>query len=207
MRRPILLTAAAAVLAGLGLVSPSAVRAATTDDFDLAGHSVDVNMNTATATFRLSFTREPRFFVTPGGEEQPDAFQIEIDADHTIFDRPILFEDVDSVVRGAEISATDGIPVRDREGDGGGEEAGGWGPVRGFAPFELDGATLAFTTNLQTIADTDGKFRYRIITIENGSLTSEVSAAIIPIPVALGGGMMMLGGAALVHKLRGRSFR
>jgi hypothetical protein len=203
MRRPILLTAAA-VLAGLGLVSPSAVRAATTEEFDLAGHAVDVDTNTATATFRLSFTREPRFFVTPGGEEQPDAFQIEIDADYTLFDRPILFEDVDS---GAEISATDGIPVRDREGDGGGEEAGGWGPVRGFAPFELDGATLAFTTNLQTIADTDGKFRYRIITIENGSLTSEVSAAIIPIPVALGGGMMMLGGAALVHKLRGRSFR
>ena len=71
---------------------------------------------------------------------------------------------------------------------------------------QLEGNTLTFTTGLDTIGDQDGKFRYRVITTENGSLISEVNAAIIPVPAALWGGMMMLGGAGVLHKLRKRRF-
>ena len=204
MRRTIIFSAA--VLAALGL-SSSLARAGTTNDFHLVDQACTVNKDAGTATFRLNFTQAPQFSGPHGGGgAQPDAFQIEIDADHNAFDHPIEFDEIDSVVRGAEISSGNGIPVRDRDGDGGGEQSGGWGPVRAVVPFELDGSALTFTTGLSTIGDQDGKFRYRVITMQEGSLTSEVNAAIIPVPAALGGGMLLLGGAGAAHKLRKRTF-
>jgi hypothetical protein len=202
MRRSIQISAAA-VLAGLGLlcVSDRVAQGATTEQFQLLEQSATVDENAGTATFRLSFDHEPRFFIPDGETEQPDSFQIEIDGDHNTFDHPILFDEIDSVIRGAEIHAGEGIPVRDREGDGGGDQAGGWGPVRALVPFELDGTTLTFTTGLETIGDQDGRFRYRLITIESGSVTSEVNAAIIPVPAAMWGGIMMLGGAGVATRL------
>ena len=196
------LNLAAIIIASVIFASASVARAQ--DSFQLAGHSVEVDNTAETATFRLTFNREPVFFVSEG--TATDAFQVEIDADSTSFEQPLVFETIDAVVRGAEISQADGLPVRDREGDGG-ENAGGWGPVRGFVPFDLDGATLTFTTGLDLIGDADGKFRYRIIAIDDGSVTSEVTAAVIPVPAALWGGVIMLSGAGVLHKLRGRSFR
>jgi hypothetical protein len=198
-------TAAAALLATLTVSSSTTARAAT-EEFHLVDQSCAVDKTAGTATFRLSFAKAPQFFPAQGGGEQPDTFQIDIDADHNTFDHPIEFDEIDSVVRGAEIAAGDGIPVRAREGDGGSDQSGGWGPVRALVPFELSGSTLTFTTGLNTIGDQDGKFRYRVITMDGGSLTSEVNAAIIPVPVALSGGMMLLGGAGIVHKLRKRKF-
>jgi len=199
-----LLNLAAAVSAASVVFFADAPAARAQAAFELAGHAVEVDNDAATATFRLTFSRTPVFFVSEG--TATDAFQVEIDADSTSFEQPLVFETIDSVVRGAEISETEGLPVRDREGDGG-EGSGGWGPVRGFVPFDLDGATLTFTTSLSLIGDDDGKFRYRINVIDDGAITSEVSAAIIPVPAALWGGVIMLGGAGLLHKLRGRSFR
>jgi hypothetical protein len=207
MHRSILISAA--VLAGLGL-STSPLRAAT-EDFQLVDQNCTVDKAAGTATFRLSFTQAPQFTLPHGGGGgQPDTFQIEIDGDHSTFDHPIEFDEIDSVVRGAEISANDGtLPVRDGGdggGGGGGDQSGGWGPVRALVPFEVDGSTLTFTTGLSTIGDQDGIFRYRVITMENGSLTSEVNAAIIPVPAALGGGVMLLSAAGVTHKLRKRKF-
>ena len=205
MRQSIIISAA--VLAGLGLVSTSSgVAQGATQEFQLATQVATVDEDAGTATFRLTFDHEPRFFIPDGETEQPDSFQIEIDGDHNTFDHPILFDEIDSVVRGAEIYAGDGIPIRDRDGDGGGDggggdQAGGWGPVRAVVPFELDGSTLTFTTGLDTIGDQDGRFRYRVITIESGAVTSEINAAIIPVPVALWGGVIMLGGAGVATRL------
>lgn len=205
MRRTIRITAAAAVLAGVGL-SSAAVRAATVDGFHLIEQSVVVDKAAGTATFRLGFDREPRFFLPHGGGgDQPDAFQIEVDADSNTFQSPTVFDDIDAVIRGAEISAGDGIPIRARDGDGGsGGATGGWGPVRALVPFELNGATLTFTTALATLGDDDGRFRYRIVTIEEGGMTGEVNAAIIPLPAALWGGMILLGAAGVAVRARRR---
>lgn len=196
--------AAATVLAGAGLASPSAGLAHVTDEFHLVEQSVVVDRTGGTATFRLSFDREPRFFLPHGGGgDQPDGFQIEIDADSNTLEQPLAFEDIDTVVRGAEIFAGDGIPVRDREGDGG-NNAGGWGPVRALVPFDLDGSTLTFTTGLETLGDEDGRFRYRLITTQSGGLTGEVNAAIIPTPMSVWGGMVLLGAGGLAVRLRKR---
>ena len=205
MRRTTKLLNLAAAFAAASLVFFADAPAARAQEaFALAGHSVEVDNAASTATFRLTFNREPVFFVSEG--TATDAFQVEIDGDSTSFDQPLLFDTIDAVVRGAEISQADGLPIRDREGDGG-EGSGGWGPVRGFVPFDLDGDTISFTTAWSLIGDDDGKFRYRIIAIDDGSVTSEVTAAIIPVPAALWGGAIMLSSAGLLHKLRGRSFR
>ena len=202
MRRSMFYPAAAA-LGGLSFVS-SAVHAGVSE-FHLVSQSVQVDQASQTAIFRLSFDREPRFFLPHGGGgDQPDAFQIEIDADNNTFDRPLQFEDVDAVVRGAEIFVGNGIPVRDREGDGGSDHSGGWGPVRALVPFDLDGNDLTFTTGLSAIGDDDGRFRYRLITTEGGGLTSEVQGAIIPLPAAVWTGLTMLSGMGVVHRLRKR---
>jgi hypothetical protein len=205
MRRTtkILNLAAAASAASVVFFADASVARAQ-EAFELAGHSVEVDNTADTATFRLTFSRAPVFFVAEG--TATDAFQVEIDADGTSFEQPLVFETIDAVVRGAEISEADGLPVRDREGDGG-EGSGGWGEVRGFVPFDLDGETITFTTGLDLIGDDDGKFRYRINVIDDGSITTEVTAAIIPVPAALWGGVIMLSGAGLLHKLGGRSFR
>ena len=199
-------TAAAAAALLASVTVSSSIAGAATEVFHLVDQSCAVDKTAGTATFRLSFAKAPQFNAPAGGGgDQADSFQIEIDADHNTFDHPIEFEEIDSVVRGAEI-ATGNIPVREREGDGGSDQSGGWGPVRALVPFELDGSTLTFTTGLNTIGDQDGKFRYRVITMDSGSMTSEVNAAIIPVPAALWGGMMLLGGAGIVHKLRKRKF-
>jgi hypothetical protein len=193
-RRAIIQSAVAACFAIFGAVT---ARAAT-DDFHLVAQSATVNQGAGTATFRLEFDRTPRFSLPHGGGgDQPDGFQIEVDADYSLFDRPIGFDDIDAVVRGAEIHSGDGIPVRDREGDGGGDEAGGWGPVRALVPFDLDGSTLTFTTGLQTLGDDDGHFRYRVITTESGALTGEINAAIIPLPTPVYAGLALLGVAGV----------
>jgi hypothetical protein len=201
MRR-ITATAAATVVAGLILLPAPAARAATADGFHLVGQSVTVDA-TATATFQLTFDREPRFFLPEGATEQPDTFQIEIDGDNTTFAQPLVFDEIDSIVRGGEIFGGAELPIRDRDGDGG-PTAGGWGAVRATVPFQLEATTLTFTAGLDTLGDADGKFRYRIITTEDGALTSEINAAIIPLPAGAWAGMMLLGGAGVLHALRKR---
>ena len=75
----------------------------------------------------------------------------------------------------------------------------------GDVTYDRDGATLTLTTSLASIGDEDGRFRYRIITSEAGSLSGEVIAAIIPLPAALWSGMMLLSGAGVLHTLRKRT--
>jgi hypothetical protein len=197
MRRSIYLPALLA--AGVGTLSIPSLAHADTEDFHLIWQSVDVNRQDDTATFTLNFSHEPVFFAADGAAEQLHAFQLEIDADINSADAPLGFDDVDTVIRGAEIYRGDGIPVRDRDGAGG-EGSGGWGPVRALLPFELDNNTLTFTftTGLKAIGDDDGRFRYRLITTDAGTLTSTTQAAIIPLPAALWPGVAMLGALGAV---------
>jgi hypothetical protein len=205
MRRPKVVPAAAAVIAataaaGFGVLSTPHLTLADTEDFTLDWQTVSVDDASQTATFTLSFNRVPDFSAPPGGS-QPDAFLYEIDADASTFNDALDFDDIDTVIRGAEIHKGEGIPVRDRDGDGG-PDAGGWGPVRALLPFDLDGQTLTFTTGLSDIGDDDSRFRYRLITIDGGALTGETQGAVIPLPTALWGGVVMLSALGAARVLR-----
>ena len=202
MRRSIVLPAT--MLIGLG--SPAALTRAGVANFHLVDQSASVSRAAGTATFTLVFDRAPRFFGPHGGGGgQPNAFQLEVDTASTAADLPILFEDIDTVIRGSEIAAADAIPIRDRDGEGG-DNAGGWGPVRELVPYDLHDETLSFTVGLSTLGDDgDGKFRYRVITLAEGGLTSDIQAAVIPLPAAVWTGITMLGGLGVARKLRRRS--
>ena len=197
------IAAAAAVAAGAAMVAlPAATARGAEADFKIVDHSVAVDLQKQTATFTLVFDERPDFVA--GDMGQPMAFQYEIDAHDTSLNTPLTFNDIDTVVRGTEIGRGQGLPVRDRDGDGGGPEAGGWGPVRALLPFELTDNTLTFTAGLSALGDTDGKFRYRVLTTENGSVTSEAQGAVIPLPAAslTGVGMLTALGVARVVRMR-----
>ena len=197
--------AAAAVLAvAIATLLPASPAVAGTEDFHLVAQRVLIDNVAGTATFKLEFDRAPRFFLPHGGGgDQPNAFQVEIDADHNTFDRPLDFNDLDTIVRGAEIFRGHGLPIREREGDGG-PASGGWGPVRTLVPFDVDGSSLTFTAPLASLGDTDGRFRYRVITTEGGAMTSEIHAAIIPLPAGVWTGLVLLGAAGVATRLKMR---
>ncbi|HYO11536.1 MAG TPA: hypothetical protein VER17_21410 [Tepidisphaeraceae bacterium] len=198
-RRPLALPGAVLLAAGLTAAGGAGVASADAVDFTLVSHAVTVDKDAGTATFKLTFDEAPDFGVV--GDAQLDAFQYEVDADTTALDRPVEWSDIDSVIRGGEIWQGNGIPVRQRDGDGG-EAAGGWGPLRALVPFEIDGNTVTFTTGLSAIGDADGAFRYRVFTTSHGEMTAQAVGAVIPLPAALWTGLTLLGGIGLSWRLR-----
>ena len=168
-------------------------------DFHIVSHSVSVDRAKNTATFSLTFDQKPDFVAVDNG--QPDAFQYEIDADSTSMGRTIGFNDVDAVIRGGEIFEGKGLPVRTPSGDGG-SNSGGWGPVKALLPFQTSGDTVQFTTDLGTIGDNDGQFRYRVFTTQNGTYNGQVVGAVIPLPAAVWTGLTMLGGIGVFRQIR-----
>ena len=193
MRRSIVLSAA---LIGFGA---AVVAKASVVPFSLVSHSVEVNRTGETATFTLEFDHPPNFHANGNG--QPDAFQYEIDADTAEIGTGIGFNSLDTVIRGGEIWEGNGLPVRDRDGEGG-SNAGGWGPVRALLPFEIEGNSLSFTTGLSAIGDHDGQFRYRVFTTQNGEITGQAVGAVIPFPAAIWTGLAMLSGVGISKRLR-----
>jgi hypothetical protein len=190
-------------IGGIGAASPQLARAES-QNFHLVDQSVEVSPLRGTATFSLTFDQHPSFVAIDNG--QLEAFQYEVDVDNQNTTKPIGFDDIDTVIRGAEIFEGQGIPVRDRDGSGG-AHAGGWGPVRAMLPFEVNDNTLTFTTTLAALGDTDGKFRYRLFTTDNGGLTTDIQAAAIPLPLAAWSGALLLGGLELGRTIRRRRSR
>ena len=197
MRRAVFVPA---VLVGLGAAAASGAPV----EFQLFSQSVQVDKPAGTATFTILFNQTPDFS-GDANTRQPNAFQYEIDPNWN--GQPVTggisFEQIATVVRGSEIWEGAGLPIRDRDGNGG-PFAGGWGPVRAVVPVQINGDTLSFTTKLSDIGDSDGIFRYRLFTSDHGTVTSDVTAVSIPLPAALGTGLTMLGGMGFVRKLRRR---
>ena len=109
---------------------------------------------------------------------------------------------IDTIIRGAEIrSGVGAMPIRDRDGEGG-PGSGGWGPIRAMLPFELDDRTFTFTAPLSAIGDDDGRFRYRLISLQDGSLTGEAWSAAVPLPAGVWSGVIMLSALAAARVLR-----
>jgi hypothetical protein len=213
MRRSIVapvaaLAAAAAGVAGGSFLHPSlgsAARGAEVD-FHIVDQAVSVDRNAGTATFMLKFDRAPDFVAIDHG--QAHAFQYELDADGASLANPIEWDQIDSVIRGAELWEGRGLPVRDRDGDGADANSGGFGPVRALLPYDVSGDTLSFTTGLSALGDSgDGVFRYRVFTTDNGGITSEMQGAAIPLPAAAWTGAIALGGMGVSLRKMRRAFR
>jgi hypothetical protein len=198
MRRGVILPA---VLVGLGAAAASAEPV----NFEIVSQNAVVDKVGKTATFTLTFNQAPNFALVPGNG-QANSFQYEIDPNwggQGDPDGAITFNDISSIVRGAEVFQGAGLPIRERDGDGG-PTAGGWGPVRDVVPFNLNGQALTFTTPLGSLGDADGVFRYRVFSSDHGTVSSEARGAVIPLPAALGAGIMVLGGMGLARRWKRR---
>jgi hypothetical protein len=109
-------------------------------------------------TFQISFNQTPDFYTTDSLGRAATDFQ------YFIFGDPGLGypAEFDSIIRGGEIYLGGGIPVRDATPGVADPHAGGWGAIRGEAPFVLTGTELTFSVPLSVISDhsTDGHFNY-----------------------------------------------
>jgi hypothetical protein len=198
MRRAVILPA---VLAGLGAAAASAEPVT----FEIVSQSALVDKVGKTATFTLTFNQAPDFTLVPG-DGQANAFQYEIDPNWAGQDDgtgALSFNDIQTIVRGSEIFAGTGLPVRERDGVGG-PNAGGWGPVRDVVPFQFNGDKLTFTAPLDSLDDNDGVFRYRVFSTDHGTVSSDVRGAVIPLPAALGIGITVLGGMGVMRRFKRR---
>ena len=197
MRRSKLLFPAIIVAIG----TPGSVLRAESQNFHLVDQSVEVDRVHKTATFSLTFDQQPSFVAIDN--TQLEAFQYEIDAHKNSLDTPIEFKDIDAIIRGGEIFEGQGLPIRQRDGDGG-AHAGGWGPVRALLPFDVQDNTLSFTASLADLGDSDGRFRYRLFTTDNGGLTTDIQAAAIPLPPGAWPGLIVLSALGSIAALQSR---
>ncbi len=199
MRRGVIFPA---VLVGLG----AAAAWAEPVNFEIVSQNALVDKAGKNATFRLTFNQTPDFALVPGNG-QANTFQYEIDPNWGGQGDPgasLSFNDISSIVRGAEVFQGAGLPLRERDGDGG-PIAGGWGPVRDVVPFNLDGQTLTFTAPLDSLGDSDGIFRYRVFSTDHGTVSSEARGAVIPLPAAFVAGIAVLGGMGFARRFKRRA--
>lgn len=152
--------------------------------------SVVVNESAGDATFTLDFGHEPRLHTLDAKGDPVDSFQYEIAADPAPGEAPLA--NLTAIVRGSEIGTGDVIPIRlASPPDAADAAAGGWGPVVGTVPFELEGSQLSFTAPLQLLGTADGNFAYRVFTLEDGAISASADgpAESVPVPPAFWTGL------------------
>ena len=136
--------------------------------------SAVVNLDAEEVLFTIDFNRVPDFFTLDLVGRQADSFQyfIEADGEFPIFRGSPYFSELESIIRGEEINVAGDIRIRDVFSVGPSEpNSGGWGNIRGSAPYSLDGTVLKFSAPLQFIGDSDGLFSYRLELYEFGGTT------------------------------------
>jgi hypothetical protein len=182
----------AALGAGLALLAAGAPVARA--DFLIVAHEARVDELHRQTTFKLVFNQPPDFFTADEFGRPKNEFQYFYNSDGRNCDQDMGKNVV--VIRGGEIRFDREIPIRESEnptGDGP-VRAGGWGPERGAVAFESFGDEVQFTVPWKTLGETDGHFCYQAMALEYGSLTSDVSAVVIPVPAGWALGVVGLGG-------------
>jgi hypothetical protein len=178
----------------LSLLLPAAVARGA---FEIVAHDAVVDHANRRTTFSFTFTETPDFWTTNADGRPVHAFQVFYDAEPSDDEIGFVGEDV-VIIRGAEIRFANDIPVRESLNETGEEfpNAEGWGETRGSVDYELDSATISFTTGWDLLRETDNDFGYRLFALEQAELTHEVtffSRVLVPLP-----GPVLSGFAGLV---------
>lgn len=150
---------------------------------------VIVNQAAGTATFSIDFPHVPNFYSVDAFGRVADSFQIQISANPN--GSPQI--NPTTVIRGDEIHYSSAITIRNGSPPSSDPQSGGYGTVRGTVPFSITGTDLTFTTPLSLIGAPTGNFSYYAFTTQSGMTTAAVEGRSVPLPSALGAGMMMLG--------------
>ena len=148
--------------------------------------SVEYFCPSETYVFEIEFNMVPDFYTLDDADRPEHSFQHEIS-----YDWPYSYTTFNVLTRGSEIHIDGDVRIRDREGPSD-PDSGGWGPIRGSVPYELEGTTIRFSVPASMIGDTDGHIYYRLIVCTYGaayfSCTSESTIAepCDPTPVSRG---------------------
>ena len=178
-------------------------------------HGADIDRAARRASFSVLFDAAPDLFTRDEFDRPADSFQYEIDADGPV-SAEFPVGSIEAVIRGDEIPFADALRVR-AAGDGVEPDpdpvAGGWGRVRAEVPFDLDGPRLTFDVPLEALGDDDGRFAYRLFTVDFGTTVDQVEGVVgagappIPLPPAFWPACVTTALLALVGFLRrGRRF-
>jgi len=165
-------------------------------------YSTTVDTENQEVTFSIFFNAVPDFFSVDSVGRQKDAFQFYIDVDGIMSGPAGSQSYTDVLIRGGEIHIDGDIRVRDKDGDGG-ADSGGWGPIRGAVPYNLNGQLLTFVTPWSLIGELDGNFSYGLLVTEYGSSSNMVfgvsnqSYGVAPEPISsilfITGGTLLVG--------------
>jgi hypothetical protein len=183
----------------------SVVATASTSQAGMAMFSQSVKVDHAadTATFTIDFPNTPDFQMLNSMGKQVDSFSVEVAANPS-GPNPLSLSNLTSVVRGGEIHIAGTLPIRNAQPPVSDPAAGGWGSIRGAAPFTLKGNELKFTANLNTLGAPSGNFAYRVFTEHGGTITGSAQSSSVPLPTALTAGLMMLGIGMVVSVAKSR---
>jgi uncharacterized protein (TIGR03382 family) len=181
-------------VAGLILIpSPSPAS------FEIVSQSVKPDLSKRETNFELNFNEAPDFTTVDSFQRPKNSFQYWIDTNPHSFD----FQGPNvAVIRGPEIRFDHNIPIRDTVNPTNQDfpHAEGWGKQLGAVDFELDGKILSFTVPWNILHQADGKFSFDVISLDFGSQVSEVSGAIIGLPIPIASAAALLTFAWLVRR-------
>ena len=127
----------------------------------IISHDVTFHPDTGVSDFLITFDSTPDFFNVDSFGRQADSFQLFIDTNPspTPFDAATLWHNATTIIRADEIQVFDDIRIRDRAPTSGDACSGGWGPIRGFVPFSISGASVSFSVP-DNLLGVDGHFSY-----------------------------------------------
>ena len=169
----------------------------------LLSQSLSVDRAAGDATFTLDFGHVPDFQTLDASGRPADSFQYEIAADPVAGQPPLA--NLTSVVRGDEIHIGGNLRIRDAgPPDLSDPQAGGWGSLRGAAPFEILGSKLTFTAPLTLLGAPDGLFAFSAFTLHDGVIQAQAqgSSQAVPLPPAIWAGTALLGAMLLISVAR-----
>ncbi len=193
------------VVLGAGLFVSTHAARVLAGPLEIIGSTVVADPVSRETTFSVLFDRAPALFTIDSESDQPiDSFQYFYDSSAN--DGGISFGPDVTVIRGTEMrfESDHAIPIRDSENPTGEDfpHAEGFGPLRGLALFQLDGATLKFSVPWNVLGETDTNFSYHLIALERGLQTAEFSALAIPLPPGVWAGLTALPVALWVARRR-----
>ena len=172
---------ALAVLGGLVMATVT-VRTAAAEDQDaappflLVEETISNDAARRVTSFELIFNQAPDFFTVDEFGRQRHAFQYYIDTKAAPPPVPELpSPGLDLVIRGGEIARTGELVLR-LAGGGDGEQ--GWGRVLAQVPFVLHGNGLGFTVPWSALGETDGRFSYGLLLLDQGAATDHRSGMV-----------------------------
>lgn len=139
--------------------------------FTFVSESAIYNPINKVVVFRIEFSQAPDFTTRDEIGRLANSFQYFIVGDPKL-QYP---ENFDAIIRGEEISTFD-IPTRNAFPPSNEPKSGGWGTIRGMAPYRLDGKILTISIQLESISDhsANGHFLYNLEVTEFGGLTNFV---------------------------------